>query len=161
MSLDMYLYHTTLIRNSASENCYQEKVESHPKISLHYTGKELQYTLPEKDTFPTDLDQGKFFTINCHCDYASSSRFGDVFLRYKVLKPMKLLDCRNREYDPPTAKELQSYDGYIGIEDCIEIYLKSPKEFVDPEFKIISFDTHSNKEVCPYINQVPSFVHLE
>jgi hypothetical protein len=145
-----YLYHTTTIYNEKSKKSWKEDVEE----SLPY----LPY--PEWNSFHSILHPIKFFTITPYCDYSSPSLGRDeVYLKYKLNKPITLLDNRDDVYGLEEILNILQrnqgeIDGYIGLEDCVEIMLYTPSNFVDKEFEIIQFQKyeHDHEYEFTYLN---------
>jgi hypothetical protein len=145
-----YLYHTTTILNEKSINI----VTDIGRCKYH----------AEWEKFPTCLKAGKFFTITPRCDYHSDGPVTDyvthlpvvldqVYLKYKLKRDVKLMNnIGGRGH--PNDQEIKDYDGFYEIGDCIEIYLKSPEDFLDPEFEMINFCDRKDRCIGDYHCQV-------
>lgn len=128
-----YLYHTTSILTDDNKDALTD-------------GGRIEYNA-EMGEFPTSLEDPKFFTITPRCDYHSRHPVKyngrpynpmDVFLKYKVLKELDLFNNMGN-FEHPTPEQLEGYDGFFGQEDCVEVYLKKPSLFINPQFEIIPF----------------------
>jgi len=127
-----YLYHTTTI--------YNEKSEENYKMLFEEDNNSIEYV--EKNKFPTNLNIGKYFTITPKCDWSSPwMNIDQVFLKYKVIKPMSLLYVPIDERGQP---DCSMCDGFISYVDDVEVFLNNAADFVSDDYEIINFSDNSN-----------------
>ncbi|AYV86352.1 MAG: hypothetical protein Solumvirus5_19 [Solumvirus sp.] len=89
--------------------------------------------------FSQDLDHPKWFTINQYANYGGIP-FKNVFLKYTTKGQLRLVDLRKCPFDmmyPDMMKAVDETkaDGYIGLVDDLEVYLRNPKNHVHPYFE--------------------------
>lgn len=137
-----YLYHTTMLNldDKETEYNYADRPDCYP-----------HWVKPEPGKFSTNLEDYKWFTITAASSYADwSSKERWAFLRYKVKRPLKLLDVRcyddgSPEYmearNPDDPRYLAGVDGYIGrgYDEPTETMLVRPKEVLDPNFTLLPY----------------------
>ena len=134
-----YLYHTTMVYDSATEEEYEERRVDNSN-----------YEVPELGSFPTDLKHRKWFTIVPLASYGSKLR--DIkwaYLKYKTTKPLRLIDIRtvDHEFNKQVYQDIFSdnfaskynADGYIGLEDYIEICLINPHESMSSAYQLLEY----------------------
>ncbi len=146
-----YLYHSTAVYNEKSISDFE------------YWNVEIpDYKMPEFGKFSERLDNiKKHFTITPLCNYTFYG-IDAVFLQYKVIKPLKLLDVRavscfaewHRDID--ILIEKFNLDGFLNKQDCTEISLYRASDCVDSNYKILPFKDEEHDECyeCQFLNIV-------
>lgn len=107
---------------------------------------------------PRELNIKKFFTATRHCNYSSPWMGNDeVFLRYPVKRPFRLRVGRkdhdetcvyDADNDRYTCEHRKNCDGYIDVEDHVEICLWNAADVVGEDFEIIDFVECNDVEAC-------------
>lgn len=123
-----YLYHTTVINNEKSSQYWKDCAQA-------------DIPCPDFGKYHTSLENPKYFTLTEHCDYSSPwMGIDEVFLKYEVKGSLKLQDRRywSEKIHTPVPDDL---DGYIGVEDCVEIYLVAPERHIKVTCTEIPFTT--------------------
>jgi hypothetical protein len=130
-----YLYHTTTIYNKKSKAYWKETVE--------FAEEDYPITYPNYNDFHHSLHPRKAFTITQYCDFNSPwMKYDYIFLRYKLKKPIKLIDDRNGLYCRTMLIDMvneNNIDGFIQTNDCFSITLMNPSNCLNEKFKIIPF----------------------
>lgn len=138
-----YLYHTTALNleDEFTARNYAERPDAYP-----------HWVLPEPGRFSTNLRDHKWFTVTAASSYAELDPWERwAFLRYKVTRPLRLLDVRREPDDSPLYQEVRNpksalyqnreLDGYVGrgTEDLTEIMLLRPEEVVEDTYKLMPY----------------------
>jgi hypothetical protein len=146
-----YLYHTTFIRSN------------HP-ISVSYFKDEFNenYPKPEMGKYSTHLGD-KFFSIADVRHYADRYEAIAMFLRYRVKRPLLLMDVRDNDEIRGKIHNglIKDIDGYFGIDlgEFPEVFLINAANCVDPVPTELPF-----KEYNPLLEQIEeekAFRHLK
>jgi hypothetical protein len=116
------LYHTTGYHNKKNIDC---------------GGYIEEYKIPFGE-YSTDMKSPKWFTVSPFANYAS--KYGDfAYLEYYPKRTLRLVDLRStpRMKHEDTFDLVRKYnvDGYLGVEDFIEVLLLEPDKVVYPMFK--------------------------
>ena len=139
-----YLYHTTDFFNDKTCKYYNIPLEeldtTYPEYSDYMKCKKYY------NTFSTAEEGIKPFTISPLYSIASPWVVDNIFLKYKVNRPLKLYDFRYDMFKKidrslPLADEFISYakengiDGFIDYSDAHMIYLYDNRKNISKEFQ--------------------------
>lgn len=128
-----YVYHTTAVLDSRSEMYWDENADE-------------GVPTPAYGHYHTSVHPGKTFTLDEKSDYNSPwTGTYYVFLRYKVQRPLKLLDIRElnqSDYCNVNPKLIDSsFDGIYLKQDNLEVELCDPESVLAPTCEQIPFAT--------------------
>ena len=150
-----YLYYTSVVYNEKSQKYFDDTVRD----SIE---KGRKFPLPEFGHYMNLEDLERIFTVTPSCNLLSPwMGYDEVFLRYKVTKPLILFDFPSYLSSLSKDEKSSAYenmytfckktintmislditvDGYLDEGDCVHVFLLAENECIEDEQVIQSTD---------------------